>query len=1677
MSEPTKLPGSCDARPIPDPATQIPLATQPHNQFHSGHNQQRSTIERETGSKTRTATSTIRDERDDRRRGVRPLLGFLCAAVGALTHRLYGWGRAESDESPQEWNGARKRGGSGGFLTSSVELLPVVSWVWLMHKPSVVVVASAGCSPHHPVYRKAADAGDDGDRPGGLNARGALIKAPVTTHKTCHATRTNSPHRDFNDGTKFKHEAARRAMRAKLPTEQTRLLGISYTVTVGRQPARPSPTQQVITRYCSPSHTHIEQVGTAFPKARVADPKLWASPVTPETAGRSCSAPTRSGTSVEREPAAAVHGVHAAGTVSFQQRPPASTPWAFNSHSPFGPATAPTEPARDGLVGADDAVAGPTWSEVGSAAVMGRRRRRVVPSAAAATASSGGGCCSGAAAPPTVDDEAPVLHGWDERRAVGGYPSPPPEASAASPRPKTVSADEAVVLHGWDERRPVGGSSSPPPPSSKEQEEPLTPELQLVEKRRTLSDDELSLVKFLLGTIPELEAVVGACGGHRSPRWGFMVAAPRSVGPRAASGLCSSGTTASSSKMAPSGLATVPAKAYAVAASLSPVSTLHRLEQVAMPASAYVIVGSQVITIHSGEEDAHANSGVHNKMPDANAAVLSSCVLAAASPPAGSRLSACAPCRHARGLHLPRKPARAAAAPQGSDAARPWRTSSGAAGHDSREAGIAADLPAGSAAEQSSTVGSSVSSSRLGFGRDLDSSSSGGVRGLVRACCGPPPAPPLLLFRRRCGVGLLVHSMVVQPTAEREGAADWDPTRMPARPKTRFVNDVQQQQHGPNQNDTTSIPGPRPASPPPPPPRRPSSFLPSTEPARHGLVDADDAPRRGWSHADQSTTGSSPPPPLLPPAVAAASAPGLPPLHYGRRQCFSTRQSFSTAGMSVGRWKAPPRPRLLHGRLLQAKKKKSPVMPGLLLRRWTWAAAPCYLPAAPHGRKAPRRPASPVAWAARLPCSRTWAAPSLIRDEHASESSSERTRTRRLHDFTSPRRKLRDDATRPPIRRRPAAPDSPPVLRPKPTNPSSRLRGGFMENPPKPLSYPGFEAKPVKPSMSMRVRPPPSATTPSSSFTPPPQRQAYSTLAIAILLDLTDAIFTMYSCSSVHHASRPSTQAYSPHPSPSWSFGLNLSSTAQAYSCSAFTMVHQHDLSHLTFTTHRRPPLPAAKGHNRWYQIQRFSARAYVVIQYSVGKSSQQSSGSAGVTTPCVVLRRSLDITAPPKPSVQTQFVLHKMDERMEKDDERWDHVMENMDLLFAQVGEIGSNQQKMQAQITMNTQVLEQMLADQQLLSKQIESTGQAVAKLTLNPRRHRRIRVNINIRLVGVLQGFIAPLRARIRSACVISRRWPVPAAKGHNKPLTPKLQLAVANELIYRFGLAQEKRTLSDDELLLVKSLLGKITILEAVVGASAGHHSPRWGFMVAAPVRLAWLCRRNALQRAPPPRRPSSSSEEHQPLTPAEIAKEVISRLTSLVNFLEDRMPDLEAASGVCGGVAPSPSKVALSGRGHASGKASSSVWLSPVSTLRRPKKVATPAAAHATVGPQVVTRLSAEEGAHATSGVHNISEANASHERHRGQELSSEHESCSSSSSSSSKEPLSPGLRLEVAKQMILGFTMAQQTRMLSAQEHSFINFLEDRILELEAASGMRGGAALSESKVAPSGLVLLLRER
>jgi hypothetical protein len=73
------------------------------------------------------------------------------------------------------------------------------------------------------------------------------------------------------------------------------------------------------------------------------------------------------------------------------------------------------------------------------------------------------------------------------------------------------------------------------------------------------------------------------------------------------------------------------------------------------------------------------------------------------------------------------------------------------------------------------------------------------------------------------------------------------------------------------------------------------------------------------------------------------------------------------------------------------------------------------------------------------------------------------------------------------------------------------------------------------------------------------------------------------------------------------------------------------------------------------------------------------------------------------------------MDEKEQRDEERWNQMSESMEMLFTKVAEIDANQQKMDTRFDMTTKVLEQMLKDQQLMVKQIENTGKAVAQLTI--------------------------------------------------------------------------------------------------------------------------------------------------------------------------------------------------------------------------------------------------------------------------------------------------------------------------------------------------------------------------
>lgn len=74
------------------------------------------------------------------------------------------------------------------------------------------------------------------------------------------------------------------------------------------------------------------------------------------------------------------------------------------------------------------------------------------------------------------------------------------------------------------------------------------------------------------------------------------------------------------------------------------------------------------------------------------------------------------------------------------------------------------------------------------------------------------------------------------------------------------------------------------------------------------------------------------------------------------------------------------------------------------------------------------------------------------------------------------------------------------------------------------------------------------------------------------------------------------------------------------------------------------------------------------------------------------------------------------MDDRASVEDAHWHEVMENLDLLYAKVGSVEQNQQRIEARMEMSGGIMEQMLKDQQQLAKQMEITGQAVAQLTLN-------------------------------------------------------------------------------------------------------------------------------------------------------------------------------------------------------------------------------------------------------------------------------------------------------------------------------------------------------------------------
>ena len=97
-------------------------------------------------------------------------------------------------------------------------------------------------------------------------------------------------------------------------------------------------------------------------------------------------------------------------------------------------------------------------------------------------------------------------------------------------------------------------------------------------------------------------------------------------------------------------------------------------------------------------------------------------------------------------------------------------------------------------------------------------------------------------------------------------------------------------------------------------------------------------------------------------------------------------------------------------------------------------------------------------------------------------------------------------------------------------------------------------------------------------------------------------------------------------------------------------------------------------------------------------------------------IRAPISTTAPPKPSVQTTFILNAMAEEAEKEGTKLEQILESIYLLFTRVSDIGLAQQRMCTQLELNTQAVDLQTAEQKLMARQIAETGQAVAQFRFN-------------------------------------------------------------------------------------------------------------------------------------------------------------------------------------------------------------------------------------------------------------------------------------------------------------------------------------------------------------------------
>jgi hypothetical protein len=63
----------------------------------------------------------------------------------------------------------------------------------------------------------------------------------------------------------------------------------------------------------------------------------------------------------------------------------------------------------------------------------------------------------------------------------------------------------------------------------------------------------------------------------------------------------------------------------------------------------------------------------------------------------------------------------------------------------------------------------------------------------------------------------------------------------------------------------------------------------------------------------------------------------------------------------------------------------------------------------------------------------------------------------------------------------------------------------------------------------------------------------------------------------------------------------------------------------------------------------------------------------------------------------------------------RWGQVMENFNLLYARINDMGIIQQEVKQQLAAPTLKVEQCIADQHFIAQKVKANGQAIAQLTL--------------------------------------------------------------------------------------------------------------------------------------------------------------------------------------------------------------------------------------------------------------------------------------------------------------------------------------------------------------------------